>query len=81
MKSPAEYTLVGKKVVAVRNMTKKELRSEGWDEEPATAIQFDDGTIVYASRDDEGNGPGAMFGKLKSGQGIYVSPMSAAIGE
>lgn len=68
-----EFTLVGKKVVAVRRMNRKELKAEGWDGRGSeVAIQFDDGTVIYASRDEEGNGPGALFGRLKDGGGIYV---------
>jgi len=56
--------LVGKKVVAVRGMTNAEMRKEGWDtSERATVIVFDDDTKVYASQDEEGNGPGAFFGR------------------
>jgi hypothetical protein len=55
--------LVGKKVVAVRGMTSTEMRKEGWDTtERATVIEFDDGTKIFASQDEEGNGPGTLFG-------------------
>jgi len=58
--------LIGKRVKAIRLLTDKELDLEGWDNEqgaPVTAIEFDDGTIVYASQDEEGNGPGELFGQ------------------
>ncbi len=56
--------LVGRTVVAVRPMTEEELEAEGWGNYllPPPAIVFDDATIVYPSRDDEGNGPGVLFG-------------------
>jgi len=53
--------LVGKKIASIRQLTKEELEEEGWDK-GTTAIVLDDGTLVYPSQDDEGNGPGALFG-------------------
>jgi hypothetical protein len=68
--------LVGRTIKAVRWMTDAEVASEAWDDHPGhhTAIELDDGTVLYASRDDEGNGPGTMFGKLATGETIYVFP-------
>ena len=54
--------LIGKKIKNVRNLTKKEIEAEGWYN-GTTAIELEDGTLLYASQDDEGNGAGAMFGK------------------
>jgi len=45
----------------MRNMTKAELKREGWDGK-CICLELDDGTILYPSRDEEGNGPGALFG-------------------
>lgn len=61
-KNLTESFLIGKTVKAVRPMTKKELNGEGWDGRAGAVIEFDDGTLIYASRDEEGNGPGALFG-------------------
>lgn len=60
----AKPNLIGRTVTNVRCMTAEELEAENWDAHWAnpTAIVFDDGTVVYASRDDEGNGPGVLFG-------------------
>jgi len=55
--------LVGKKVVAVRPLSKEELEESYWDEyqgEKAIAIVFDDGTVVIPLQDDEGTGPGVL---------------------
>ncbi len=61
--------LVGRTVVAVRHMTEEELETEGWGNYllAPTVIVLDDTTIVYPSRDDEGNGPGVLFGVDKDG--------------
>jgi len=53
---------LGIKLTAVRPMTAAELRAEAWDGDRGTAMVFDDGTVLYAARDAEGNGPGAIFG-------------------
>jgi len=57
---------IGVKLVSVRKMMPSEIEAEGWEgnhhSESATALIFDDGTVLYASQDDEGNGPGRMFG-------------------
>ncbi len=63
-----DIDITGATVVRVREMTRKELEGEGWAEDrhgARTAIVFSDGSVVYASRDDEGNGPGALFGYNK----------------
>jgi hypothetical protein len=67
--------LIGKKVVRVRSMTKKELEAEGWADyshRDALVMVFDDGTKVFASRDEEGNGPGALFGNGPDDGSFYV---------
>ena len=55
--------LNGLTIVAVRPMTKAELKAEGWEGRKAICLEFHDGTILYPSQDSEGNGPGALFGK------------------
>jgi len=62
--------LEGKKIVAVRQMTAKELEHEGWDN-PNTCLVLDDGSLLYPSQDEEGNGPGAIFGFSK-GQSFMI---------
>lgn len=61
-------------IKTIRNMTKKELEREGWeDEQNVTCIELDDGMLLYPSRDSEGNGAGKIFGydpSLKSHFGL-----------
>lgn len=57
--------LVGQRLTAVRPMTPAELEGESWRYEPwnpPLALEFEDGTVLYASQDGEGNGPGMLFG-------------------
>lgn len=57
----AENRLLGQHVSMVRYLSKEEAESMGWDTRPLV-IQFGDGSIVFPSKDDEGNGAGTMFG-------------------
>lgn len=59
--------VIGSKIVNMRAMTKKEMKAEDWDGPPCIALELDNGSILYPSRDEEGNGPGAMFGTGKDG--------------
>lgn len=59
-----EQHLLGRKVVEVRLLTDSELSNLGWDN-ATFVIFFNDGTYIFPSQDDEGNGPGALFGHSK----------------
>lgn len=66
----------GRTVLAVRWMTKAELKREGWvGRGGGVAIDFNDGGILYASCDDEGNGPGAFFAMSPKGEAVRVHPV------
>lgn len=58
----AENHMLGKTVARVRYLTKEEAAQIGWDCRPL-CIQFDDGSIIFPSSDDEGNSAGTMFGQ------------------
>lgn len=59
--------LKGKVVQSVRYLTEKEVESLGWYSK-VLVIQFTDGTIVFPSKDDEGNDGGALFGQSSKGE-------------
>ena len=64
---------IGKVVKEVRHMTDQEMNTEGWEPRhgtPPIVIVFDCGTKLYPSCDDEGNGPGTLFGISSDGMGI-----------
>jgi hypothetical protein len=64
--------LIGKEIKNIRNLTREELDAEGWDEESlVTAIILEDDTAIYASQDEEGNGPGELFGS-DSDSGLFI---------
>ena len=67
--------VVGAKIVDIRPMTKKEKKEIGWDEDhmgTPKVVVFDNGMILAASQDEEGNGPGAFFGLTKSGAFFHI---------
>ena len=62
----AREVLVGRRIVSAQYMTEKEARNHGWLKRPVM-FTLDDGTVMYASSDDEGNDGGALFGSTKDG--------------
>ena len=69
--------LVGRIVRVVRPMTDGELAAQAWSMwgvpgTTPTCIEFDDGTVLFPSRDPEGNGPGVLFGVAPSGKGFSL---------
>lgn len=57
-----EKPIVGQKIKAIRPMTILERKAEGWDWDGNTVIELENGILLYASMDEEGNGPGSLFG-------------------
>ena len=56
----AKDTLVGRSIVAVRYLTHEEADRLGWYSR-SVIFELDNGTLVWPSRDDEGNDAGAIF--------------------
>lgn len=59
--------LVGRTIKKVRYLTDAEVRDLCWCES-CLVMELDDGTMVFPSRDDEGNGGGALFGQGPKGE-------------
>lgn len=70
----AKQHLVGRKIVAARYMTDKEVNDMGWGCKPVV-FQLDDGSVWFPSQDDEGNGPGALFGQIPKEDSITTLPV------
>jgi len=68
----ADENVIGRKIVAIRQMSEKEKEAEGWEDRGTTALVLDDGSVIYPSQDDEGNGSGALFGVDNKGQTIRI---------
>lgn len=64
--APVQDPVIGQKIVQIRRMTSAELEREGWEPNrwhgAPMCVQLASGALIYASQDDEGNGPGALFG-------------------
>jgi hypothetical protein len=56
----AKKLLLHKRIVNVRYLTQEEADEMGWYER-SVAFQTQDGLWFFPSRDDEGNGGGALF--------------------
>lgn len=63
----ASAKLVGRRIVAVRWLTQAEVETLGWYQS-AIVLHLDDGTVLWPSRDDEGNDAGALFGQGPKGE-------------
>ena len=63
--------IIGRRVTSVRYLTTDEAREIGWTES-SVVITFDNGVSVYPSRDDEGNGAGALFTTINGLETIPV---------
>ena len=57
--------MIGRKIVDVQMLNDEDLKIEFWESvrEPSAVLILDDGSRIYASRDYEGNGSGALFGR------------------
>jgi len=71
VESDLSKKLVGRKIILTRYLTNEEIIDLGWDQK-AIVIFLDDGTYLFPSRDDEGNGPGALFTSIPGYETIGV---------
>ena len=53
-------SLIGRKIVGARYMTKEEAEEWGFYSQPIVLL-LDDRNFIFPSRDDEGNDAGALF--------------------
>lgn len=70
-------SFIGQRIKRIRHFTEEELEREDWDTEHNTAgavIELENGAIIYASSDDEGNSPGTLYGVNDKGEQVYIVP-------
>ena len=60
----AKQLLEGRTIKRVRYMTAAEADAWGWNSRPLR-IELDNGTVLYAGADEEGNDAGVLFGTVK----------------
>ena len=73
--SAASDALVGKTIVKVEYMSKKDMKEFGWYKSPLV-IHLNDRTVFFASSDDEGNNGGAIFANVPSPEGNDVEELT-----
>jgi hypothetical protein len=56
--------LVGKKIVKIQYMTKKDAEEQGWYRRPIQ-IRLENGTWLTPSQDDEGNDGGSLYTNIE----------------
>jgi len=69
----------GLTITGVRYLTRGECEEAGWAYtmdtfDVAVALTLSDGSMIFASQDYEGNGPGALFGRMRTGEQFILSP-------
>lgn len=69
----------GLTITGVRYLSGVERQSEGWESDTVVCLVLSDGSVIYASQDYEGNGPGALFGKDRHGSTFWLTPSSASV--
>ncbi len=71
-----EVPIIGRRIASIRDMTSDELLAQGWPSRawmtPKVLI-LDNGVMLFASCDPEGNGPGMLFGQTSDGLGFRVA--------
>lgn len=75
MARTVDAEIEGLKITAVREMTKDEAKKQGWGFNMHGApkvIILENGTKIFPSCDEEGNGAGCMFGEDKAGTAFYL---------
>lgn len=68
---------IGRKITKLRPMTKPEAAAQGWElgrHDVGMVIELEGGMRLFASRDSEGNGPGALFGADEVGNELGFFP-------
>lgn len=71
----ARQRLVNRRIVEVRYLNPDECQRLMWGM-TGVAIVLDDGTIVYAARDAEGNDAGALHGVTKLGEEFVLPELN-----
>lgn len=69
--------VIGRTIKELRWMTDEEKEAEGWDQgESVPILILDDGSMIFPSQDEEGNGGGFLFGKTPApeNKSIYIMP-------
>lgn len=68
--------IIGARIVDIVSLSKEIIETEGWGDSPYSAIGIvlDNGAVIFASQDEEGNGPGAIFLYGKDKETYFIIP-------
>lgn len=74
--------VVGQRIENIRSATPEELNDLGWDDSPypLVVLVLENGGRIFASQDEEGNGPGCLFGIINETH-VYIYEHSTDMGE
>lgn len=67
--------LIGRKIVAIKEMHKSEFKERRWGISPGmscTILVLDNGDEIYATCDSEGNGPGTLLHRYPNGEDYII---------
>jgi hypothetical protein len=64
--------LKGKKIKAIGKLSQSSMDEMMWYGESPAVLEFEDGTRLWPSRDDEGNGPGTLIARTTKGKTFYL---------
>ena len=67
--------LKGRTIEDVRYLTDEEMKGMGWHNK-SIVIELNDGSLLFPSRDDEGNDAGALFGQTELGEDLTFPVIS-----
>ena len=67
--------LKGRTIVDVRYLTDIEMKGMGWHNK-SIVLELSDGSLLFPSRDDEGNDAGALFGQSRDNKSLTFPKIS-----
>ena len=67
--------LKGRTIVDVRYLTNQEMKGMGWHNK-SIVLELSDGSLLFPSRDDEGNDAGALFGQSPDNKSLTFPVIS-----
>lgn len=60
------------RLLSVGKLSPKQMQDMMWDGEPPAVLEFEGNVRIFASRDNEGNGPGTLIASLPNGKSFYI---------
>lgn len=61
-----------RRILSVGKLSKQEMEDMMWDGQAPAVLELEGKTRLFASRDEEGNGPGTLIAGLPNGKSFYI---------